>query len=222
MLPEVRAKVFEPFFTTKEVGKGSGLGLSQVLGFAKQSGGGVRIVSAIGKGTSVYIYLPRAAARSAPEQARRRDAVDGRSSSEAVILLVDDDSAVRDVTSSLLHDLGYDVLEAGSGGAALELLERGRRIDLMLIDFAMPGMNGAEIARVARSTRPGMPILFVTGYADRAALAGVDEAHIIGKPYLDDELTTKVRLALCEEHAARASLVGPERRDALAEASTRV
>jgi signal transduction histidine kinase/ActR/RegA family two-component response regulator len=211
MLPEVRAKVFEPFFTTKEVGKGSGLGLSQVLGFAKQSGGGVRIVSAVGKGTSVYIYLPRATVRAVPEQARSRDGVDVRSAAQAVILLVDDDNAVRDVTSSLLHDMGYFVLEAGSGGAALELLERERRVDLLLIDFAMPGMNGAEIARVARSTRPGMPILFVTGYADRAALAGVDEAHIIGKPYVDDELTTKIRLALCEESATSGPHAGPER-----------
>jgi CheY-like chemotaxis protein len=207
MKPDVRAKVFEPFFTTKEVGKGSGLGLSQVLGFAKQSGGGVRIVSAVGKGTSVYIYLPRASARAMPESPRRRVVLEPPSASEAVILLVDDDNAVREVTASLLHDLGCFVLEAGSGGAALELLEREQRVDLMVVDFAMPGMNGADIARVARSTRPGMPILFVTGYADRAALAGVDETHIIGKPYLDDELATKIRLALCEGRTPEGSLV---------------
>jgi signal transduction histidine kinase len=222
MTPEVRAKVFEPFFTTKEVGKGSGLGLSQVLGFAKQSGGGVRIVSSVGEGASVYIYLPRASARAAPEVGKPRDASDGRSVREAVILLVDDDNAVREVTSSLLHDLGYFVLEAGSGGAALELLEHEQRIDLMLIDFAMPGMNGAEIARLARSARPGMPILFVTGYADRAALAGVDERHIIGKPFLDDELTTKIRLALREERQEEFDLVGPERRAAQGAAALRI
>ncbi|HKE92929.1 MAG TPA: response regulator [Povalibacter sp.] len=198
MTPEVRAKVFEPFFTTKEVGKGSGLGLSQVLGFAKQSGGGVCIASQVGTGTSVYIYLPRTAAKSIPA-ASGKPIPDEGSAVAATVLLVDDDNAVREVTGSLLHELGYSVREAGSGGAALELLEGEQDIDLLLIDFAMPGMNGAEIARLARTARPGMPILFVTGYADRAALAGVPESHIIGKPYIDDELATKIRRVLHEE-----------------------
>jgi signal transduction histidine kinase len=195
MTEEVRAKVFEPFFTTKEIGKGSGLGLSQVLGFAKQSGGGVRIDSRRGEGTSVCIYLPRVRARSVPARMEGRSVKTSRDVS-ANILLVDDDNAVRDVTATMLRELGYEVLEAGSGGAALDLLQRVPDIDLVLIDFAMPGMSGAELASRVRARRPAPPVLFVTGFADRAALAGVGEAQIIGKPFLDSELVEKVRLAL--------------------------
>ena len=199
MTEEVRAKVFEPFFTTKEIGKGSGLGLSQVLGFAKQSGGGVRIESRVGEGTSIHIYLPRTKAKaeerspSAPAIAAHKDAPDAR------ILLVDDDHAVREVTSITLRDLGYTVVEAGSGGAALDILAREPTIDLLIIDFAMPGMSGAEVARQARAKRPTLPILFITGFADRAALAGVSETHIVGKPFVNDELATKLRTVLVEE-----------------------
>jgi signal transduction histidine kinase/CheY-like chemotaxis protein len=195
MSPEVRSKAFEPFFTTKEIGKGSGLGLSQVLGFAKQSGGGVRIRSEPNKGTTLEIFLPRADVRPV-----KIDAVPPRTSSAAKasarLILVDDDNAVREVTAATLRELGYTVLEAGSGGAALELLERSVNIDLMLIDFAMPGMSGAEVARRVEITRPALPILFVTGYADRAALEGVSEAQIIGKPFIGTELHDKVRTAL--------------------------
>ena len=199
MTEEVRAKVFEPFFTTKEIGKGSGLGLSQVLGFAKQSGGGVRIESRVGEGTSIHIYLPRTKAKaeerspSAPAIAAHKDAPDAR------ILLVDDDHAVREVTSTTLRDLGYSVVEAGSGGAALDILAREPTIDLLIIDFAMPGMSGAEVARQAWAKRPTLPILFITGFADRAALAGVSETHIVGKPFVNDELATKLRSILIEE-----------------------
>jgi CheY-like chemotaxis protein len=198
MSDDIRAKVFEPFFTTKEVGKGSGLGLSQVHGFAKQSGGGVSIESRLGVGTSVDIYLPRAQAqpsRRAAETARTHEAGAARGST---ILLIDDDNAVREVTRAMLHELGYRVLEAGSGGAALDLLDREPQIDLIIVDFAMPGMNGADVARQALARRPGLPLLFVTGFADRRALAGISEAHIISKPFVDEELARKVRLALAE------------------------
>jgi signal transduction histidine kinase len=196
MTEEVRARVFEPFFTTKEVGKGSGLGLSQVLGFAKQSGGGVRIESVVGKGTSIHIYLPRAATASATLGSASKSSPAPISSGEASILLVDDDKAVREVTAALLNDLGYEVREAGSGGAALDLLAHGLRVDLLLVDFAMPGMNGAELAREVQTRWPTLPILFVTGFADRALLAGVSEARIIGKPFVRGELGDKVQLAL--------------------------
>ena len=198
MTEEIRARIFEPFFTTKEVGKGSGLGLSQVLGFAKQSGGGVRAVSRLGAGTSVHIYLPRAAAKPSKLAAIpvRTGAVD--TFRGAVILLVDDDNAVREVTRALLIELGYLVLEAGSGGAALEVLEREPAIDLMIVDYAMPGMNGAEVARLAKVKRPRLPELFVTGFADRTALAGVSEGRIISKPFSDYELANKIQLALAE------------------------
>ncbi|MBX9775147.1 MAG: response regulator [Xanthobacteraceae bacterium] len=198
MSPDVRAKAFEPFFTTKEVGKGSGLGLSQVLGFAKQSGGGVQIESQEGAGTSIHIYLPRATAKMQPQNDPGTAKVTATHHS-ATVLVVDDDSAVRDVTAALLQELGYHVLEAGSGGAALDLLANENNIDLMLIDFAMPGMSGAELARRIRSQRPSLPIVFVTGFADRTALAGVSESHIVSKPYVEDELTEKVRAVLAAE-----------------------
>jgi signal transduction histidine kinase len=196
MTKEILAKAFEPFFTTKEVGKGSGLGLSQVLGFAKQSGGGIRIETRVGEGTSVKVYLPRAHEKSVlegaplitdPTQVERRG---------AVILLVDDDSAVREVTASILEDIGYVVLKVGSGGAALDLLDQHTKIDLVLLDFAMAGMSGVEVARQIERKFPALPILFVTGYADKAALGGVGEERIIKKPFVDDELTTKVNTAL--------------------------
>ncbi|WP_310538573.1 response regulator [Phenylobacterium sp.] len=194
MPSEVLAKVFEPFFTTKAVGKGSGLGLSQVFGLAKQSGGGVRIDTAPGKGTSVEVYLPRcddiAAPRALPREAPR--GIDGR----PVVLLVDDDSAVREITAGMLDELGYCVVEAGSGGAALETLQQRPDIDLMLLDFAMPGMNGAEVAREAITRRPHLPIVFVTGYADVDALAHAGEAGVIQKPFEDHELASKLRAVL--------------------------
>ncbi|HEY1637056.1 MAG TPA: response regulator [Rhizomicrobium sp.] len=204
MSEEVQRKVFEPFFTTKEVGKGSGLGLSQVLGFAKQSSGGVRIRSAPGEGTAVHIYLPRSHAEA--EEAQNVPRAKGVSGTVcgATILLVDDDRAVRDVTAAMLRELGYSVLEAGSGGAALDIVEREREIDLAVVDFAMPGMNGVEVAREARARRPNLPVLFITGFADRAAVAGVDADHILGKPFADQELAEKV------QHALRAQMTHHE------------
>ena len=203
MSEEVRARAFEPFFTTKEIGKGSGLGLSQVLGFAKQSGGGVRIESHAGRGTAIYIYLPRAAANArlpaAPD--RREDA--GGAFRGATILLVDDDNAVREVTRAMLNDLGYLVLEAGSGGAALDLVDRTHTLDLMIVDFAMPGMNGAEVARLGRTRRSNLPVLFITGFAERASIEGVAEAHLLRKPFAQDELAAHVRLALAQDAAER-------------------
>jgi len=196
MTEEVRQKAFEPFFTTKEIGKGSGLGLSQVLGFAKQSGGGVRIDSAANEGTTVRIYLPRARANVSDGRVIDRAKGSPYATGGGTILLVDDDRAVRDVTAVMLRDLGYSVLEAGSGGAALDLVEREHGIDLAVFDFAMPGMNGAELAREAKQRRPDLPVLFVTGFADRAAVAGVDADHILGKPFAKDDLARKVSCVL--------------------------
>jgi signal transduction histidine kinase len=197
MSDAVRRKVFEPFFTTREVGKGSGLGLSQVLGFAKQSGGGVRIRSVPGKGTSVFVYLPRTRLKPATGKDARTETV-GVHAGGASILLVDDDSGVREVTAEMLRGFGYEVLEAGSGGAALDLVQRAPKIDLMLIDFAMPDMSGADVARSVHTTKPALPTLYITGYADHRALRGVSETHIIGKPFTSDELAYKVRAALAE------------------------
>jgi signal transduction histidine kinase len=198
MAEDIRAKVFEPFFTTKEVGKGSGLGLSQVLGFAKQSGGGVKIKSAIGEGTSVTIFVPRAGEARLWREPPVGTTQHNENFRGSTILLVDDDNAVRDVTREMLHDLGYRVLEAGSGGAALQVLEREKGVDLMVVDFAMPGMNGAEVARLAQAGRPRLPVLFVTGFADRAMIAGVDDDRIVGKPFTNGELEEKIRRGLAE------------------------
>jgi signal transduction histidine kinase len=200
MPEEVRQRAFEPFFTTKEVGKGSGLVLSQVLGFAKQSGGGVRIESRLGDGTAVYIYLPRTQAR-VEVRAPAPIAFATNAPGGATILVVDDDSGVREITAAMLRELGYDVHEAGSGGAALELLAREPNIDLMLVDYAMPGMSGTDVARHVRATKPLLPTLFITGFADLTALAGVSESHIIGKPFHQHELAVKVRVALAEAEA---------------------
>lgn len=198
MTKEVLAKAFEPFFTTKEIGKGSGLGLSQVLGFAKQSGGGMRIETRVGEGTSVKIYLPRGpdnfiseVDRSAGHHATRRKV--------ATIMVVDDDSTVREVTAAILaDDLGHVVLQAGSGGAALDLLARHPNVDLILLDVAMPGMSGIDVARQAQSKYPGIPIVFVTGYVDKSTFGDVSEDRIVKKPFVGDELAEKVTTALIQ------------------------
>ncbi len=188
---EVRARAFEPFFTTKEVGKGSGLGLSQVFGLAKQSGGGVGIETEVGCGTTIKVFLPKASVAPA---SRSADAGAAPSAHEdhLLVLVVDDDDAVREVTAGLLTDLGYNVVEAGSGGAALDLIERLDGIDAVVLDFAIPGMNGADLARELRARRPRVPILFATGYADAEALMGIGDHQIVHKPFVQAELARKL------------------------------
>ena len=189
-------KVFDPFFTTKEIGRGSGLGLSQVLGVAQQLGGGVHIDSEPGVGTTVTVYLPRAdrlvdePARRAPRGRRRAVA---RQRPVGGILLVDDDPDVRAVAAAMLRDAGHRVIEAGSGGAALERLDaEASHIDLLIADLAMPGMNGFELARAARQERPDLPILFVTGFADMAQSEESEHETVLQKPFRAEELTAKV------------------------------
>ena len=211
MTKEVLAKAFEPFYTTKEIGKGSGLGLSQVLGFAKQSGGGMRIESRVGEGTSVKIYLPRAMRSDVPLPSESIGAPK-RSVKGAVILLVDDDSAVREVTASILRDLGHVVIEVGSGGGALDLLDRSAHIDLVVLDFAMPGMNGIEVARQVRAKVPSRPVVFVTGYADTSALGDIDDTQIVKKPFIGNELADKVQFALAYRAGNSSRKIVPLRR----------
>jgi signal transduction histidine kinase/ActR/RegA family two-component response regulator len=195
MSPEIRAKAFEPFFTTKEIGNGTGLGLSQVLGFAKQSGGGVRIATEQGKGTTVWVFLPRSS-RGLDGETRDERHEHAAPVGGATVLLVDDDPAVREVTAAMLREADYEVIEAGSGGAGLEALDRAERVDLLLVDFAMPGMNGAEVAREALIRRPGLPILFVTGYADLDAIRPFAEDRIIAKPFQFERLLRAIDRAL--------------------------
>lgn len=195
--PEVLDRVFEPFFTTKEVGKGSGLGLAQVYGFAQQSGGGVRIETQVGVGTTVRVYLPRASAGAVSPQPSQQRAADA-SKRGSCVLLVDDDASVREVTASMLVDLGFTVRQADSGQAALNFLREFGDIDVLVVDFAMPGMNGAEAARRARLRRPELPVLFVTGYAETAALknVGATEDRILQKPFTAEDLARKITGAL--------------------------
>jgi PAS domain S-box-containing protein len=197
MTPEVLSHAFEPFFTTKEVGRGSGLGLAQVFGFAKQSGGGVRIETALGRGTTVRVYLPRSIdlAGALPEAAPSQPA-SPLPGGQRRVLVVDDDSAVRHVTASMLGDLGCSVQEADSGEVALARLETQPPFDLVVLDFAMPDMNGAQLASAILSRRPEQSILFVTGYADQTALQAIGENRIVKKPFRSEDLAAKVRRML--------------------------
>ncbi|MFN3670804.1 MAG: response regulator, partial [Bosea sp. (in: a-proteobacteria)] len=167
---------------------------AQVYGFAKQSGGGVVIETKLGEGTTIRVFLPKAQRR-ASEAAPVTAAPETYPGTIARVLLVDDDSQVREVTSAMLADMGCDVIEVGSGAAALELLDQST-FDLAVFDFAMPGMNGGELARQVQTRHPSLPVLFVTGYADLAALKDVGEDRIVQKPYREGELERKVRRAL--------------------------
>jgi signal transduction histidine kinase len=201
MAPGVLAKVFEPFFTTKGPGAGSGLGLSQVFGVARQSGGGVRIESTPGVGTRVTVLVPRG---SADLMATPRPQIDmaRAGSTGAIVLVVDDDQAVRDTTAEIVRDLGYDVHEAANGAAALALLVEGLRIDVLLTDVAMPEMSGPELARQALALRPGLPIVFISGYADPDAIAGEARLQpLVLKPFRPRELAAQLAQAIASVRA---------------------
>jgi signal transduction histidine kinase/ActR/RegA family two-component response regulator len=202
MPPEVAERAFDPFFTTKGVGKGTGLGLSQVYGVARQAGGEARIVSETGRGATVSLLLRRSAtpiaADATPDTAHSVIA----QAVNATILVVDDDGDVRALVCDTLEMLGYRVLAADSGQAALAVLDR-TRPDLVLMDFAMPGMNGAEAAGLARQRWSEMPIVFASGYADTAAVENAlgGQAVILRKPFDMDELATTLATALRPENA---------------------
>ncbi|HYD99891.1 MAG TPA: ATP-binding protein, partial [Alphaproteobacteria bacterium] len=196
MPPEVRARAFEPFFTTKAQGKGSGLGLSMVYGIVRQLGGTARIDSAPGRGTAVRLYLPRAVAEAAPEAPAAEPPPLRPGAAE--VLVVDDDAAVREVTAAWLAEFGYRPVQADSAAAALALLGDGARPELVLVDYAMPGMDGLQLARALRLSRPGLPVVFVTGYADTAAEEELARHHILRKPYRPAELAAAIGEALGE------------------------
>eukprot|EP01137_Pigoraptor_chileana_P028605 Opistho-2@12734 len=165
MAAEVASRAFDPFFTTKDVGKGSGLGLSMVHGFVHQSKGHVDIESQVGWGTTVRIYFPRVEG----EPDKLATLVQAAPRGRERILLVEDNEEVREHVSAMLSGLGYDVLCAAGGQEALELLDRAGEIDLLFTDVMMPGgMNGREVAVAARRTRPGLKVLFTSGYAEGA------------------------------------------------------
>jgi CheY-like chemotaxis protein len=190
----IQRRVFEPFFTTKPLGQGTGLGLSQLYGFVRQSDGIVRLASAPGQGTIVSLYLPRNESAGAMEAPVRHVAPTGTGGTETV-LLVEDESGVRATTAQWLRELGYSVVEAGDGPEALRLLRSTSRVDVLVTDVGLPnGLNGRQIAEFAREHRPGLPVLFITGYAG-AALEGqlASGMQLIGKPFELDALALRVR-----------------------------
>jgi signal transduction histidine kinase len=196
MPPEVLAKVFEPFFTTKGPGAGSGLGLSQVFGVARQSGGGVRIDSTPGIGTRVTVLVPRGTADSTAIPRPPTDMARARSKG-ATVLVVDDDQPVRDTTAEIVRGLGYDVHEAANGAAALAMLADGLPIDVLLTDVAMPEMSGPDLARQVLLLRPGLPIVFISGYADPDSIAGEARLQrLVLKPFRPRELAAQLAQAL--------------------------
>jgi PAS domain S-box-containing protein len=210
MSPEIIDRVFEPFFTTKEIGRGTGLGLSMVFGVVRQSGGAVRIRSRMREGSTVQIYLPRAIAVAA---ARSRPARPPHPVGGADILIVDDDADVRWITAECLRGIGYNVTEARNGGAALRILERGDPCDLLVMDLAMPGLSGAETARLARHTRPDLKVLFCTGYADIGRFESETGGDmLLKKPFVPDSLIEAVQRALQLKPARSRGNVVPLRR----------
>lgn len=206
MPAEVLARVFEPFFTTRPQGKGTGLGLAQVYGTARQLGGAVTLSSRPGEGTTVSMYLPRAEPAADDRPTRGKHQIAGPDEA-ARILVVDDDPQVRAMTVASLEELGYAVDEVFDGTEALRLLRAGRRFDLLLTDYAMPGMAGTELAGRVQALAPGLAVLLMTGYADAAALPA-DAPPVLRKPFALDDLRTTVERLL----AGRPGRVLPFRR----------
>jgi signal transduction histidine kinase len=187
MPPEVAARAFEPFFTTKGVGKGTGLGLSQVYGIARQSGGTARIRSALGEGTTVTVFLPVAAGPVPAPGFRDGEAIPealATATAGALVLIIDDDPAVRQALAGWLTTLGYRVAEAADGRAGLAELER-LSPDALLVDYAMPGLTGTEVAKAARQRRPDLPVVLATGYSSDASLGSLPTLR---KPFRIEEL----------------------------------
>jgi len=195
-------KVFEPFFTTKPIGQGTGLGLSMIYGFTRQSGGQVRIDSQVGQGTTVEVYLPRfigeAATNATEEAAQEMPAAP--TPSVGTILVVEDEAAIRALLSEVLGGAGYRVLQAPEGGQAIELLHSGQHIDLLITDVGLTGgLNGRQVADAGRQVRPGLPVLFITGYAASAAVGAgqLEEGmEVLTKPFTTAELERRARALL--------------------------
>jgi CheY-like chemotaxis protein len=190
MTDEVVRKAFEPFFTTKPVGSGTGLGLSQVYGIAKQTGGTVSIDTKVGRGTTVTVYLPRTIALPVVRPSDDFRTVPLRAH-EATILVVDDDRDVRRLAVSCLESLGYEVLAADGGHAALDVATSNAKIDMVLIDIAMPEITGVEAMEAILKKRPAVPFLYMTGYVGLTKL-DQSEQRVLKKPFTIAELAAKV------------------------------
>lgn len=197
MSRETAAKAFDPFFTTKPLGEGTGLGLSMIYGFARQSGGQVRIYSEEGQGTTVCIYLPRIA-----ESATVENDIHSTPPVEAVwdgevVLLIDDEPIIRMLIAEVLGEAGYAVIEASDGPTGLSVLDSQAKVDLLVTDVGLPGgMNGRQVADAARVKRPGLKILFITGYAENAVIGSgrLDkDMFVLSKPFQMDALASRVQ-----------------------------
>ena len=200
MSPEVASRVFDPFFTTKPSGKGTGLGLSQVYGFVKQSHGHIKIYSEVGAGTNVKIYLPRLVGDAKDIQRKTSEPMHMGDRSE-IILVVEDDALMRRLTTEALHELGYTVFDSENAANALAILDRVADVKLLFTDVVMPDINGRKLADAAVRRRPGLKVLFTTGYTANAVVhGGVLDAgvHMISKPFTLDQLAAKVRAVLDE------------------------
>jgi CheY-like chemotaxis protein len=202
MEPDVVARAFDPFFTTKPIGMGTGLGLSMIYGFARQSGGHALIDSKHGAGTSVSIYLPRyrgEAAEAEPLQVREEPP---RAEHGETVLVVDDEPVVRMLVTEVLQELGYAAIEAADGAEGLQILQSGQNIDLLVSDVGLPGgMNGRQVADAARAMRPGLKVLFITGYAENALFGDRQlepGMHVMTKPFAMEALAARIR-AVIEE-----------------------
>lgn len=197
MPPDVLARVFDPFYTTKPLGKGTGLGLSMIYGFAKQSGGQVRLYSEVGAGTTAKVYLPRhhGSAEAADEAAPREPPP--RSGRGETVLVVDDEPTIRMLIADTLGELGYQAIEVADATSGLKVLESDAEIDLLITDVGLPGgMNGKQMADIARTKRPGLKILFITGYAENAAVSNghLDPGmHVMSKPFPMEKLANRIR-----------------------------
>ena len=197
MAPEVIARIFDPFFTTKPIGQGTGLGLSMIYGFVRQSGGQVRVYSELDRGTTMCLYLPRHYATVADDAFAGEGTEAARALSGETVLVVDDEPTVRMLVVEVLEELGYTALEAVDGPSGLRLLQTAARIDLLVTDVGLPGgMNGRQLADAARVSRPSLKVLFITGYAENSVFGHghLDPGmHILTKPFALDVLAARIR-----------------------------
>lgn len=220
MTPEVMSRVFEPFFTTKLEGKGTGLGLAQAYGFVKQSGGHIKIYSEVGEGTTVKLYLPRTRRAEDAVEAHTNQPAEGGSER---ILVVEDDEGVRAAVVDMLTDLGYSVQRAESAEAALKLMEKGVKVDLLFTDVVMPGaISTREFTRRTQEIQPDLLVLYTSGYTQNAIVHNGkldDDAFLLSKPYRKDELARKLRSVFAG--TARGPVSPPESAPDMAEPERR-
>ena len=197
MSDEVVQRAFDPFYTTKPLGQGTGLGLSMIYGFAKQSGGQVRISSTLGSGTTIHLFLPRHSEQEKTVDSSAVFSSAPRAGVGETVLVVDDEPSVRMLITEVLAELGYTAVEAADGASALQVLRSDTRIDLLVTDVGLPGgMNGRQLADYGRTARPTLKILFITGYAEKAAMGmdGLDRGMaILTKPFAMDGLAARIK-----------------------------